>query len=141
MRARPAAVMGMLFLATLGAATAEKPLGDYSFIRGACYNWKGGQAVIERDLGYAQRLQLNSTRVWLGYADYKGDPAVFIEQIRNYIETARQKGISTMPILRNGNTLDPDTLKGAFLPEGDAYVKAVVQALRDEWREDSARGF
>ena len=46
-----------------------------------------------------------------------------------------------MPILWNGNTLDPDTLKGAFLPEGDAYVKAVVQALRDEWREDSARGF
>ncbi len=47
-----------------------KPLADYSGVRGACYMWTGDQATIERDLGYAQRLQLNSTRVWLRYKEY-----------------------------------------------------------------------
>jgi Cellulase (glycosyl hydrolase family 5) len=41
-------------------------------------------------------------------------------------------GFSTMPILWNGNNLNPDTLKPAFRPRGDAYVKAIVEAIKDE---------
>jgi GH35 family endo-1,4-beta-xylanase len=41
-------------------------------------------------------------------------------------------GISTMPILWNGNGLDPAMLKPEFRVRGDAYIKAVVQALKDE---------
>jgi hypothetical protein len=37
-----------------------------------------------------------------------------------------------MPILWNGNGLNPDTLKPDFRVRGDGYVKAVVEALKDE---------
>ena len=37
-----------------------------------------------------------------------------------------------MPILWNGNSLNPDTLKPEFRPRGDAYVKAIVEAIKDE---------
>ena len=54
------------------------------------------QNIIGRDLRYAKRLNLNSTRVWLSYRHYE------------------RMGISTMPILWNGNGLDPNTLKPEF---------------------------
>jgi hypothetical protein len=37
-----------------------------------------------------------------------------------------------MPILFNGNGLNPDTLKPAFRERGDPYVKAIVEAIKDE---------
>jgi hypothetical protein len=123
-----------MFFLTVGSVMAEKPLSDYSFIRGANYpsGWRNPQAIIERDLGYAKRLSLNSTRVWLSYTAYERDPDGLLKSIKNYIETAHRLGISTMPILWNGNNLNPDTLKPEFRPRGDAYVKAVVAALKDE---------
>jgi hypothetical protein len=35
-----------------------------------------------------------------------------------------------MPILWNGNNLNPDTLKPEFRPRGDAYVKAIVEGVK-----------
>ncbi len=122
-----------LFLLVVGIANATEPLKDYSFVRGACYGgWMGDQKTIERDLGYAKRLQLNSTRIWLSYRRYSANPANFIEKLRNYVRTADSLGISTMPILWNGNMLDPAILKKDFRETGDKYVKAVVEALKDE---------
>jgi hypothetical protein len=92
----------------------------------------GDQAVIERDLGYAKRVNLNSTRIWLSYQGYEKDPQGFIDRLRNYIRTSKRMGFSTMPILWNGNSLNPDTLKPEFRPRGDAYVKAIVEAIKDE---------
>jgi hypothetical protein len=118
----------------VGPALAEKPLGDYSFIRGVCYpgGWRKDPAIIERDLGYAQRVQLNSTRVWLSYREYQKDPAGFIKKIQNYVRTAQRKGITTMPVIWNGNGLNPETLNEKFRPQGEAYTKAVVEALKNE---------
>ena len=127
-----AALLSLLLAS--GVLKAEQPLGDYSFVRGVCYpgGWRNPQNIIERDLGYAKRLNLNSTRVWLSYLDYERHGPEFLDQIRNYIRTAHRIGISTMPILWNGNGLNPDILKPEFRPRGDAYVKAVVTALKDE---------
>lgn len=113
---------------------ATKPLSDYSFIRGANYpnGWRNPPDIIERDLGYAKRLNLNSTRVWLNYTAYERNPAEFLKSIQNYIRTGYRLGITTMPILFNGNNLNPDTLKPEFRGRGDAYVKGVVEALKDE---------
>jgi hypothetical protein len=111
---------------------AEKPLKDYSFIRGVNYGMMGDQAILERDLGYAKRINLNSTRIWLSYQGYEKDPKGYIERVRNYIRTSKNMGFSTMPILWNGNNLNPDTLKPEFRARGDAYVKAIVEALKDE---------
>ena len=134
MKTNVASLTGMIFFLTVGSVMAEKPLRDYSLIRGACYpgGWRNSQAIIERDLGYAKKLNLNSTRVWLNYTAYERNPADFLKSIQNYIRTSHRLGISTMPILWNGNGLNPDTLKPDFRVRGDGYVKAVVEALKDE---------
>jgi hypothetical protein len=125
---------GIIVLTVAGSALAAKPLRDYSFIRGVCYpgGWRGNEQTIGRDLGYAKRLQLNSTRVWLSQGSYQRDPKGFIDSIRNYVRVAHSLGISTMPILFNGNSLNPQTLPPEAWPGQEAYVKAVVEALKDE---------
>ena len=121
-----------MFAVAAGAARAEKPLKDYSFVRGVNYGMMGDQKILERDLGYAKRVNLNSTRIWLNYLAYEKDPQGYIERLRNYIRTSKSLGFSTMPILFNGNNLNPDTLKPEFRSRGDAYVKAIVDAIKDE---------
>jgi hypothetical protein len=134
MKTRLAVLTGMFFFVMVGSALAEKPLSDYSFIRGVCYPlaWRNDQATIERDLGYAQRLHLNSTRVWLSSRAYRQDPDGFLKAVQNYVRTAQRLGISTMLVLWNGNIFDPGTLEKSSRAEGEAYVKAVVEALRNE---------
>lgn len=124
--------IGIAFASAVGFAHAEKPLTDYSSIRGVNYGLYGDQATLERDLGYAKRINLNSTRIWLSYKAYEKAPQAYIERLRNYIRTANRMGFTTMPILWNGNDLNPDSLKPAFRVEGDAYVKAIVEAVKDE---------
>ena len=94
--------------------------------------WTGDQATIERDLGYAQRLQLNSMRIWLRYKDYWQDPTAFIAKLRNYIRTANSKGISTMPVLWSGNMVDIAIVEEDYLPTARKYVTDVVNAVKDE---------
>lgn len=59
-------------------------------------------------------------------------PARAEKPLGDYVRTSHRLGFSTMPILFNGNNLKPDTLGPAFRPRGDAYVKAVVDAIKDE---------
>jgi Beta-galactosidase/beta-glucuronidase len=125
-------LLGMILAIASGVAWAEKPLKDYSFVRGVNYGMMGDQKILERDLGYAKRVNLNSTRIWLSYQGYERDPQGFIDRLRNYIRTSYRLGFTTMPILFNGNMLNPDTLKPEFRPRGDAYVKAIVAAIKDE---------
>jgi hypothetical protein len=125
---------GTIVLMIVESAMATKPLDDYSFIRGVCYSGgcRNDQATLERDLGYAKRLQLNSTRIWINEGAYRRNPEGFIESLRNYIRTSHKLGISTMPILFNGNGLNPSILQPDYRTRGDEYVKAVVEALKDE---------
>src|ERR1035438_874717 len=132
MKMRLAILAAMAFALAAGPARAEKPLKDYSFIRGVNYGMTADQAILERDLGYAKRLNLNSTRIWLNVGGYERDPQGYITQVRNYIRTGQRLGFSTMPILFNGNNLDPNTLKPEFRTRGDASVKAIVEAIKDE---------
>ena len=132
MKTRLAALLAIAFAMAALPARAEKPLKDYSFIRGVNYGMNGDQAVLERDLGYARRINLNSTRIWLGYRYYERDPQAFIARLKNFIQTSHRMGFTTMPILWNGNDVDPTTLKPEFHARGDAYVKAVVDAIKDE---------
>ncbi len=127
-----AVLAGLAIAISAGTARGEKPLKDYSFIRGVNYGMYGDQATIERELGYAKRIDLNSTRIWLSYKAYEKDPQGYIARLQNYIRISHQMGFTTVPILFNGNNLDPDTLKPAFHKEGDAYVKAIVDAVKDE---------
>jgi hypothetical protein len=131
MKIRLAVFAGIALAVAVGPARAEKPLKDYSFIRGVNYGMQGDQAVLERDLGYAKRLNLNSTRIWLNYQGYEKGSQAYVTRLRNYIRTSHGLGFSTMPILWNGNSLNPNTLKPEFRPRGDAYVKGIVEAIKD----------
>ena len=105
---------------------------DYGFIRGVNHVMTGDTEILTRDLGYAKRLDLNSTRIWLSFEDYEKDPEAYVNRLREYIRVSHRLGFSTMPILLNGNYLNPDTLQTAFRARGDAYVKAIVEAVKDE---------
>jgi hypothetical protein len=72
----------LVIISTCVQLNATEPLKDYSFIRGVCYpgGWMNEQQIIERDLGYAKRLQINSTRIWLSYKRYYNDSAGFIKK-------------------------------------------------------------
>lgn len=50
---RLAVLAGVALTEAVVPARAEKPLNDYSFIRGVNYGMNADQAVLERDLGYA----------------------------------------------------------------------------------------
>ncbi len=132
MKTRLVVLAGIALALTAGTARGEKPLKDYSFIRGVNYGMYADQATIKKDLGYAKRLDLNSTRMWLSYKAYERDPQGYITRLRNYIRISHQMGFTTLPILFNGNSLNPDMLKPAFHKEGDAYVKAIVDAVKNE---------
>lgn len=43
------------------------------------------QVVIGRDLGYAKRVNLDITRIWLNYQAYERDPQTYHSRLRNYI--------------------------------------------------------
>src|SRR5215467_15797146 len=109
MKTRSIVWAGFLLVIAAGLARAEKPLKDYSFIRGVNYGMNADQATLERDLGYAKRINLNSTRIWLNYTGYERDPEAYVGRLRSYIRSSHSLGFSTMPILWNGNNLNPAT--------------------------------
>ncbi len=125
-------LFGLALACVAGPARAEVPLKDYSFVRGVNYGMTADTVQLVRELGYAKRINLNSTRIWLSYQAYERDPQGYINRLRTYIRISHRLGFTTMPILWNGNGLDPATLKPDFRPKGDVYVKAIVEAIKDE---------
>src|ERR1035441_3370404 len=94
MNMRLAILAAMAFALATGPARAEKPLKDYSFIRGVNYGMTADQAILERDLGYAKRLNLNSTRIWLNVGGYERDPQGYITDRKSTRLNSSHLGIS-----------------------------------------------
>ena len=96
-----------------------KPLKDYSHIKGFNYTasyahndidfWSNYRAeVVEREMGYAQRLGLNSARIFLPYCVYRKNPQQFLENVTDFVRTAWKHGISSTPIVFFGREFYPD---------------------------------
>jgi hypothetical protein len=70
-------------------------------------------------------------RIWIDLlGSYQRNPEGHIDRLRNYVRIAHSMGISTMPILFIG--INPQMLNHDSWPQREAYVKAVVEALKDE---------
>ena len=107
---------------------------DCSNIRGVCYS--RGLSIpfdeVRKELGYAKKLNINSTRVWLRMKEWEKDPDGFLDKVVKYIRLASEFGISTRPVFFSGNRLDPAMLERDFDKAGEAYVTAVIDALKKE---------
>ena len=127
------AVLLLVLMTVLGGPISNaRPVQktDYSKIRGVCYlGWRADDETVRQQLGYAKRIGINSTRIWLG--GYERNPQQFISSLKNYVKIANEMGISVMPILWNGNGLNPEILEESYWKEiGDDYVRATVNALK-----------
>ncbi len=117
-----------------------KPLKDYSFVRGFNYTqsnvwtdvnfWEEyDHAIVDRDMGYAERLKLNSARIFLTYSSYRKDPKGFLANVKDFVQTAWAHGISTNPIIYHGMRF----LEEDFRPHGDSgdELRPLPKTLED----------
>lgn len=156
-------MLGLLsaLIATQSLAAEEKA-DDFSWIRGANYvpsyarndvqTWMDyDPKVIDRELGYAARLKLNSVRVFLQYAVYKNNPKLFLERYENFLSLCKKHDIRAMivvfdscfgdyPDLKNYRRKNwmsnpgQNMLGGEYWPELEKYVQDVVGAYRNDKR-------
>lgn len=86
---------------------------DYSAIRGFNYTqsnvkndyefWKYyDHDIVNWEMGYAQKLNLNSARIFLSYQAYSEDKEAVLSHIKDFVQTAWRHDISVNPILFSG---------------------------------------
>ena len=99
---------------------------DYSKLRG--FNYTASYAVndadfwahydhevVDREMGYAEKLHLNSARIFLNYAFYAEGGSRFLEHVKDFVQTAWKHGISTNPILFMGFRFLKEDLERKFI--------------------------
>jgi len=116
-----------------------KVQSDYRFVRGVNHGIVSDPEILKRDMGFCQKLQLNSTRVWLsmesfhpGFPSWATDKEAYIDRVRTYVRECWKYGVRTMPILWNGNGLSKATYTEEEWARIEEYVKDIVTALKDE---------
>ncbi len=57
-------------------------------------------AITERDLNYAQRLQLNQVRVFVPQAAWEKNKEAFRKNLLHFVRAARERGIGVMPTIQ-----------------------------------------
>jgi len=88
----------------------QKPKDDFAWIRGANYVpsyakndvaiWMDfDPAVIDREMGYASRLKLNTVRIFLSVQVYEKNPALFLERFEQFLAICDKHKIRMMPVL------------------------------------------
>ena len=86
--------------------------------------------IVDRDMGYAERLHLNSARIFLSYAFYKENPDRCLANVKDFVQTAWKHGISTNPIIFMGFRFREDELPwSGFMLE--AGLKPIYKTLED----------
>ena len=119
---------------------------NYSRIRGFNYTqpdaWNDrdfwshySHDTVERDMGYAERLRLNSARIFLPYTVYKKDPDQFLAHVKDFVQTAWRHGISTNPIVYFGAFFFP--IEEEFQPVEGETLRPLCKTIRtpESWVE------
>lgn len=109
---------------------------DVSKIRGFNYNPASSHGYtdmwlnykhdeVDRDMGYAQRLDLNSARVFMSYNAWLKDRTTYGQHLVDFVRTAHAHGIGTMIVMVD--------LPNQMMP--DLFEESAKPKLR-EWAED-----
>ena len=155
MRTKTAIVVALALQAVVIQTAARQALAaedDFAWMRGANYVpsyaatdvrlWLDyDHDTIDRELGYARSLGLNTVRIFLQSFVYHHQPEPFLKRFEDFVATADSHGLKVMPVLFNScfgtaPSLEsrhmwvanpgPDRMAEAFWGESDAYTKAVV---------------
>ncbi len=129
--ARAILCVALAIVAAVNIAYAEKPQIDCSSIRGVCYN-PTSEEQARRELAYGKRVNLNAVRFWMSQGAYEKYGDAYLESIVKFIRVCDDCGYKSMPILFNGNMLNPATIKPEAYEKADAYATAAVNAIKDE---------
>ena len=95
---------------------------DYAAIRGFNYTQSNAgndydfwmnydHDIVARDMGYAQRLNLNSARIFLSWQAYEKLQDSFFTRVKDFVQTAWSYGISVNPIIYHGFAFVPEEKK------------------------------
>ena len=130
-----AAVLAVAFCAA-AVSSAEQPVGrkpaiDCTKIRGVCYGIRPAEAV-RRELAYGTRVGLNTVRFWLSKGAYEKLGDGYVRQVVDFVRTCHSCGYRSMPILFNGNGLNPKSIQPDAYALADRFTEAIVKALKDE---------
>ena len=104
----------------LSTARTTGAFEDLSAMRGANYvpsyarndvaTWMDyDPAVIDRELGYAERLRLTTVRVFLNQAVFEHNPKLFLERFETFLSLCDKHRIRAMPVLFD-SCFDPQTV-------------------------------
>ena len=113
------------------SAQAEKPAIDCSKIRGVCYGPMPSD-VARRELAYGKRVGLNAVRFWTSPDAFAKEGDGYIQKIVEFVRVCDENGYKSIPILFNGNMLNPKTIEPDAYPSADAFAEALVPALKNE---------
>lgn len=148
----------LLPLAALRAAD-----DDLNWMRGANYVPSYAQndiqiwmeydpAVIDRELGYAERLKLNTVRVFLNVAVFEKQPEKFLADFESFLSLCHKHQIKMMPVLFDScfdpQEVDVNSYRGKNWipspgfgrlgnedwPAMEKFIRAVVGKCRDDKR-------
>lgn len=126
---------------------------NYSNIRGANYVPSYGKTsvqywrdfrpeIIDREMAYAERLNLNSVRVWLQYWNFRHHPGEFLDHVAQFVQIASKHGVRPMFVIfdscfgisPSGESTEQwvsspgsDHLGKDFYPAGESYVRALME--------------
>ena len=83
------------------------------------------EAIIRRELGWAQNIGLNSIRVWTPYFVYQIDKAGFFARFDKLLEICEGYGISVMPMTNIYSVRDPE-----YDPNAPGAQKEPIKIVR-----------
>ena len=139
-RLQAATLIALLLLAGVPASAQRRVPKDLSGVRGFNYMAAGGSghlahwqkysaAETERDLDWAQRLQLNQMRVLIPYQAWAQDKATLKKNLQHLVRAANQRGIGVMPTLMYAPGQAADKSRW---PETRAFAADLISAVGKE---------
>ena len=132
------AICALAFAAMAAGANVPKDLSNVrgfnyasSSVRGHTETWtKYNAAEVERDLGYAQRLNFNQVRVFITYEAWTADKEAFRKNLVHFVRAAHQRGMGVMPTI---GSMPRAAMQGDDgLPLAREWVQDLVNTIGSE---------